>query len=349
LNVSGVLQTEGSTTIVSIESSFGRAQACLTGQPPVLETTVQTFIDSLAGTEALQLHELGFDQARQGFISLQRGLVAAPPVSIEDRTLPVGPTGSVGVRIFRPQEANGDNPVVIYSHGGCWVMGGKQTHDRLVRELAIGSGAAIVFVDYSPAPEAPYPVQNEQTYAVLQYVAENATKLNFDPYRIAVAGDCAGGNITAAVTLLAKQRRGPEIAFQLLFYPVLGEVADGGSYETFKNGPWLTRRAMHRFLDAAFPDPARRREVTAFPLKASIVQLNDLPPALIIVPENDVVRDDGECYVRRLLQAGVSATCIRYSGTIHDFVMLNGLAAAPATRNAISQACTALRTALYGG
>ena len=343
------LQTEGSTTIASSESSPGCAQAPLTGQPPVLETTVQAFLDSLAGTETLAFRELGFDQARKRLARLQGGLVAAPPVSIEDKIFPIGPTGSVGVRIFRPPEANTGDPVVLYLHGGCWVMGGKATHDRLVRELAVGTGATVIFVDYSLAPEARYPVQNEQAYAVLEYVAENAAKLDFDASRIAVAGDCAGGNIAAAVTLLAKQRRGPGIAFQLLFYPVLCDVAEGDSYEAFKDGPWLTRRAMHRFLDAAFPDPARRREVTAFPLQASIVQLNDLPAALVIVPENDVVRDEGECYVRRLVEAGVSATSIRYSGTIHDFVVLNGLAEAPATRSAISQACAALKAALFGG
>jgi acetyl esterase len=322
--------------------------ARLKDQPPVLEAMVQAFLDRLGDVGTLPLHELDFDQAREGLVSLQRGPVAVPPASVEDRTFPVGPTGSVGVRIFRPQEANGCDPILLYLHGGGWVMGGKDTHDRLVRELAVGAGATVVFVDYALAPEARYPVQNEQAYAVLEYIAENATKLNFDASRIAVAGDCAGGNIAAAVTLLAKQRRGPEIVFQLLFYPVLGEVAEGGSYETFKEGPWLTRRAMYRLLDAAFPDAACRREVTAFPRLASVVQLNDLPQALVIVAENDVLRDEGELYVRKLVEAGVSATSTRYSGTIHDFVMLNGLAEAPASRSAISQAAAALRAALYG-
>jgi len=314
----------------------------------VLEAVVQAFLDGLGDVGTLPLQELDFDHAREGLVSLQRGLVAAPPASIEDWTLPVGPTGIVGVRIFRPPEGNGCDPILLYLHGGCWVMGGKDTHDRLVRELAVGAGATVVFVDYTLAPEAGYPVQNEQAYAVLEYIAENASKLNFDASRIAVAGDCAGGNIAAAVTLLAKQRRGPEIVFQLLFYPVLGEVAEGGSYEKFKDGPWLTRRAMYRLLDAAFPDPACRHEITAFPRLASVVQLNDLPEALVIVAENDVVRDEGELYVRKLVQAGVSATSTRYSGTIHDFVMLNSLAEAPASRSAISQACAALRAALYG-
>ena len=334
--------------ITNTQSSCGAGPDPETDQPPVLEATVQAFLDAVAATGTSPLHELSFEQARESLLSLQRSPVTAPPALIEDGAFPVGPTGSVGVRIVRPHGSNGGNPAVLYLHGGCWVMGGRDTHDRLVRELAAGAGVTVIFVDYTLAPEARYPVQNEQAYAVLQYIAQNGPRLNLDASRIAIAGDCAGGNIAAAVTLLAKQRRGPEIVFQLLFYPILGDVADSGSYQTFSNGPWLTRRAMHRFLDGAFSDPALRREITAFPLQASVLQLNDLPETLVIVAENDVVRDEGESYVRKLVQAGVSATSIRYSGTIHDFVVLNGLAEAPATRSAIVHASAALRAALYG-
>jgi len=314
----------------------------------VLEATVQAFLDTVATMGTPSLHELDFEAAREILRSLQCRPVTVPPALIEDRAFPVGPTGSVGVRIVRPHGSNGEDPAVLYLHGGCWMMGGKDTHERLVRELAAGAGATVIFVDYTLAPEARYPVQNEQAYAVLHYIVQNAPKLNLDASRIAIAGDCAGGNIAAAVTLLAKQRRGPEIVFQLLFYPILSDVADSGSYQTFKDGPWLTRRAMSSLLEGLFSDPACRREITAFPLQASSLQLNDLPETLVIVAENDLVRDDGESYVRKLVQAGVSATSVRYGGTIHDFVMLNDLAKAPATRSAIAQASAALRTALYG-
>jgi acetyl esterase/lipase len=331
-----------------IQSSSGGTPEPMTDQPLVVEVTVQAFLDTVATIGTPPLHELDFEPARENLRSLQCRPVTTPPTSIEDRVFPVGPTGSVGVRIVRPHGSNGGDPVILYLHGGGWMMGGKDTHDRLLRELAAGAGATIIFVEYTLAPEARYPVQNEQAYAVLHYIVQNATELNLDPYRIAIAGDCAGGNIAAAVTLLAKQRRGPEIVFQLLFYPILGDVSDTWSYQTFKDGPWLTRRATSGLLDRLFPDPASRREITAFPLQASVLQLNDLPEALVIVAENDVVRDEGESYVRKLVQAGVRATSTCYGGTIHDFVMLNGLAEAPATRGAIAQASAALRVALYG-
>ncbi len=314
---------------------------------PVLDAAVRAFLDGLAASGAPPLHALGFDDARNALARMQAGPVDASSVATEDMTLPVGPTGSVGIRIFRPLDADGSQPILLYLHGGCWVMGGKHTHDRLVRELAAGAQAAIVFVNYTLAPEARYPVQNEQAYAVLKYVSENAAELGLDASRIAVAGDCAGGNIAAALTLLAKRRRGPEIAFQLLFYPIMDEAARNVSYETFGDGPWLTRQAMRGYLDAVIPGATCRAEVTAFPLKASPVQLNDLPEALVIVAENDVVRDEGEAYARRLIEAGVAATCTRYNGTIHDFVLLNALIDTPVTRNAIAQATAALRTALH--
>lgn len=314
------------------------------GRPP-LDAVVQAFLDGLATPP---IHALDFREARDALVGLQAGLVDAPSVAIDDMTLPIGPTGSVGIRIFRPLDGNGCQPIVLYLHGGRWVMGNKFTHDRLARELAAGAQAAIVFVEYTLAPEARYPVQNEQAYATLKYLRENAATLGLDPSRIAVAGDCAGGNIAAAVTMLAKRRRGPEIAFQLLFYPVLDDMARSLSYKTFRDGPWLTGQAMRGYLDAVIPDEARRRaEVTAFPLKGSLVQLNDLPEALIIVAESDLVRDEGEVYARKLIAAGVTATCVRYNGTIHDFVMLNALADTAVTRNAIAQATAALRAALH--
>jgi acetyl esterase len=314
---------------------------------PVLEPAVQAFLGRLATASAPPMHALGFKEARHALAEMQAGPIDAPTVAIEDTMFPVGPTGSVDVRIVRPLDADGCEPIVLYLHGGCWVAGNRHTHDRLMRELAAGAGAAVVFVDYTLAPEARYPVQNEQAYAVMKHLIENAGALGLDGSRIAVAGDCAGGNIAAALTLLAKRRRGPEIVFQLLFYPVMDDLVDSGSYETFKDGPWLTRQAMRRYLDAVVPDAAVRRDVTAFPLKASLVQLNDLPEALVIVAENDVLRDEGEAYARRLIEAGVTVTCTRYNGTIHDFVVLNALADASVTRSAISQAAAALREALY--
>ena len=311
---------------------------------PTLELHTQEFVDSLAG--APPIYTLSPADARSVLAQAQSIPVGKPSAQTEDIALPVGPTGSVPIRVIRPIGATEVLPVVMYFHGGGWVLGDRDTHDRLVREIAVGAQAAVVFVDYARAPEARYPVAIEQAYAATRYVADNAAELGIDPLRLAVAGDSVGGNMAAAVTLIAKQRRGPNIAFQLLFYPVTDSGFDTPSYNQFADGPWLTKRAMEWFWDAYLPDPAVRKQPTATPLNASLDQLASLPEALVIVDENDVLRDEGEAYARKLSDAGVRVISVRYNGTIHDFVMLNALADTPATRGAIAQAVGALRRAL---
>lgn len=322
---------------------------------PVLDAGTQTFLDVLAESGAPPIHTLGVTAARDAMAGVQAGPVFKHPALIDDLTLPVGPTGSVDVRIIRPRPAAGADPaplpVVLYLRGGGWVTGDRHTHDRLLRELAALAQVAVVFVDYTPAPEAHFPVQNEQGYAVLEFIAAHARDLDLDATRLAVAGDGVGGMMAAALTLLAKRRRGPEIAFQLLFYPSAAPVAlvpeERGSYADFAEGPWLTAAAMRYFMDAEFPTGVPD-DATAFPGRAALDQLDDLPPALIITAENDVLRDEGEAYARRLMRAGVAVTATRYIGTIHDFVMLNGLADTPPTRGAMAQAVHSLRDALHG-
>jgi acetyl esterase len=311
---------------------------------PTLELHTQHFIDSLAG--APPIYTLSPADARSVLAQAQSIPVGKPSAQIEDITLPVGPTGSVPIRIIRPVGATEVLPVVMYFHGGGWVLGDRDTHDRLVREIAVGAEAAVVFVDYDRSPEARYPVAIEQAYAATRYVVENGANLRIDPLRLAVAGDSVGGNMAAAVTLMAAQRRGAKIAFQVLFYPVTDSGFGTPSYGQFSDGPWLTKRAMEWFWDAYLPDAAARKQPTATPLNASLDQLAGLPEALVIVDENDVLRDEGEAYARKLSDAGVRVTSIRYNGTIHDFVMLNALADTPATRGAITQAVAALRGAL---
>jgi acetyl esterase len=227
-------------------------------------------------------------------------------------------------------------------------LGDKATHDRLVRELANGAQAAVVFVDYARAPEAKYPVAIEQAYATLLWMAEYGNLINIDPARIAIAGDSVGGNMAAAVTLLAKERQGPKLAYQVLFYPVTDAGMNTPSYRQFgEGGYWLTGAAMHWFWDAYVPVEERLRP-TVSPLRASVEELRGLPPALIIVDENDVLRDEGEAYARKLQMAEVPVTAMRALGTVHDFVMLNALAETPATRGAIAQATAMLRGAFEG-
>jgi len=311
---------------------------------PALEPIAQQFVDSLAGTASI--HTLSPTQARAVLKRVQSIPVGKPPASLNDTLFPVGPTGSVRVRIVRPRDTGDALPVVMHFHGGGWILGDADTHDRLTREIATGVSAAVVFVDYDRSPEAQYPVAIEQAYAATKFVTEHAQQLNVDASRLAVMGDSAGGNMAAAVTLMAKVRRGPKIDLQVLFYPVTDDNFATESYKRFTDGPWLTKAAMEWFWNAYLPDPAKRREVTAAPLKASLDELRDLPDALVIVGENDVLRDEGEAYARKLSNAGVRVTSIRYNETLHDFVLLNPLADTPAVRAAIAQAVCTLKHAL---
>jgi acetyl esterase len=261
----------------------------------------------------------------------------------------VGPQGKVSVRILRPQNGNGEKlPVIMYFHGGGWILGSANTHDRLVREIAVGVHAAVVFVNFTLSPEAQFPTPIEEAYAATKYIAEHGEKMNLDPSHLMVAGDSVGGNMAIAVTLLAKKRHGPKIEFQALLYPVTNADLTSPSYRQYAKGPWLTKAAMKWFWNAYLPDVSARKDPLASPLKASIEELKGLPPALVITDENDVLRDEGEAYAHKLMQAGVHVTSARMLGTFHDFMMLNGLAHTPAARAGVGMTIHYLREALKG-
>ncbi len=303
------------------------------------------FIQVLAAKGGPPIYTLSIAEARKVLDDAQSGPVKKLPAQIEDRTIPGGPTGEISIRIIRPKQGTGKLPVVMYFHGGGWILGNKNTHDRLVREIANGAKAAVVFVNYAPSPEAKYPTAIEQAYTATKYIAEHGKTLNLDSTRLAVAGDSVGGNMAAVVTLLAKERGGPKINHQVLFYPVTDANLDNPSYKEFANDPWLTKPAMEWFWSAYVPDVAERKKPTISPLQAPIDQLKGLPPALVITDENDVLRDEGEAYAHKLSQAGVSVTAMRYLGTIHDFVMLNTIMDTPAARSAIGLANANLQRA----
>jgi acetyl esterase len=315
---------------------------------PVLEPTTQKFIDALSASGGPAIYSLTPAEARDVLSGAQSGEIAKPAVDITDTTFAVGPTGATKVRIIRPQGNTDRLPVIVYFHGAGWVMGDTGTHDRLVRELSVRANAALVFVDYERSPEARYPVAIEQDYAVTKYVAEHSEQLNVDPTRLAIAGDSVGGNMTAVVSLLAQERGGPDISAQVLFYPVTDADFDNGSYTEFANGPWLTKPAMDWFWNQYLPEEIDRTDPKITPIHATADQLSGQAPALVITAENDVLRDEGEAYARKLSQAGVDVTVTRYNGTIHDFVMLNALADTPAAKGAIAQAGQYLHTALHG-
>jgi acetyl esterase len=295
------------------------------------------------------LYELGPDGARKVLDDLQAQPITMPDVDEKWIAVPAG-TGEVRVRIVRPAgTAEEILPVVLYMHGGGWVIGNAGTHDRLVRELAVGANTAVAFVEYDRSPEARYPVAIEQGYAVARFLTANGAKGNLDTSRMAVAGDSVGGNMTAALTIMAKQRGDVNFVHQSLYYPVTDAAQDTGSYREFADGPFLTAKGMAWFWDAYTTDPAQRAEITASPLRASLDDLAGLPPAFVIVDENDVLRDEGEAYARRLTEAGVPTTSLRYNGTLHDFMMLDPVRDTQAARAATAQAIEVLKTALHTG
>jgi acetyl esterase len=312
--------------------------------PMAVEPNTRRFLDGLLKAGGPPIYSLSAADARKVLVKVQRGPIAKPAADLDDRVFPVGPTGQVSVRIVRPKGDISALPALMYFHGGGWILGDCYTHDRLVREIANDANAAVVFVDYVRAPEARYPVAIEQAYAATKYVTEHAKDLNVDVSRLAVAGDSVGGNMATVVAMLAKCRRGPNIGFQIMFYPVTDANFGTASYGMFADGPWLTRDAMKWFWNAYLPDAAGRKESTASPLQASLEQLKGLPPALIITDENDVLRDEGEEYAEKLAIAGVNVTVARYLGTIHDFVLLNEITDTPAPRAAIAQATGILRS-----
>jgi acetyl esterase/lipase len=311
----------------------------------VLEPAAQEF--AAATADPPYLFDLGPAKGREVVDEVQSGPVEAPAADVQDLAVPGGPNGEVAVRIVRPEGATGALPVILYIHGAGWVFGNSHTHDRLIRELAVGAGAAVVFPEYSRSPEARYPVAIEESYAVLRWIGEQGAEHELDGSRIAIAGDSVGGNMTAALTLLAKQRSGPKVAAQVLFYPVTDASFDTGSYHEFATGYFLRRDAMQWFWDQYTTDEAERDEPTASPLRAELDQLAGLPPALVMTAEADVLRDEGEAYADKLRQAGVPVTATRYQGIIHDFVMLNALRGTAAAEAAITQAVSYLGRALH--
>lgn len=313
---------------------------------PVLESEAAAFAEATANPP--YLFELPPAEGRKAVDEVQSGDIVMPVVDEEWVTVEGGPTRSVRVRIVRPAGAEGVLPVVLYIHGAGWVFGNAHTHDRLVRDLAVGAGAAVVFPEYDLSPEVRYPVAIEQNFAVARWVVEEGASKGLDASRMAVAGDSVGGNMSAALTLMAKERGGVPLVLQVLFYPVTDASFDTASYHQFAEGYFLRRDGMQWFWDQYTADEGERAQITASPLRATVEQLRGLPPALVITGEADVLRDEGEAYANKLRQAGVPVTAVRYQGIIHDFVMLDALRSTRAAEAAITLAVGTLREALRG-
>jgi acetyl esterase/lipase len=312
---------------------------------PILEPEAAEFAKA-TDTPPL-LYQLPPAEGRKAVDEVQAGEIDKPAIDEQWITVTGGPTGTVRVRIVKPAGTRGVLPVVFYIHGAGWVFGNAHTHDRLVRELAVGADAAVVFPEYDLSPEAKYPTAIEQNYAAAQWVFTHGAEYELDASRFAVAGDSVGGNMAAVLALMAKDRGDIAIAHQVLLYPVTDADFDTPSYRQFAEHYFLTRDAMKWFWDQYTTDETPRTEIYASPLRATVEQLAGLPPALVITGEADVLRDQGEAYAAKLRQAGVAVTQVRFGGIIHDFMMLNALRSTHAAQAAITLAQHTLRTALH--
>lgn len=310
----------------------------------ILDPIVQKFVDVLEKQGGTPIYKLSPKDARKLLENAQSSPIKTMSADIQDITIPIA-NSMVNLHVYRPQGNKETLPIIIFIHGAGWVMGSQKTHDRLVREIAHGSQAAVVFVEYTLAPEGQYPTAHEQGYAAAQWIYENSKELNLDNSRMAIVGDSVGGLMATAIALMAKERGGPKFIFQALFYPVANANFNTPSYNQFAQGPWLTKPAMEWFWNNYVPNQTDREHRFACPLKASLEQLKDLPPTLIFTNEYDVLRDEGEAYAHKLIHAGVPVAAMRLIGIIHDSMMLNAISQAPAVRAAVALANLMLRDA----
>ncbi|KPY32472.1 Lipase [Pseudomonas syringae pv. primulae] len=329
----------GTLLALSVSSAFAAGDSGV-------EHNTQAFLDALNSGTGKPIEQLSPKDARAVLVGAQSGVkLTLPKADVSEKTIKVDGQ-SISLNIVRPAGVKGTLPVFMFFHGGGWVLGDFQTHERLVRDLVAGSGAVAVFVNYTPSPEAHYPTAINQAYAATRWVAEHGKEINVDGKRLAVAGNSVGGNMAAVVALMAKEKGTPALRYQVLLWPVTDANFNTASYDQYAEGHFLTRNMMKWFWDNYTTDAAQRNEIYASPLRATIEQLKGLPPALVQTASADVLRDEGEAYARKLDQAGVPVTAVRYNGMIHDYGLLNVVSQVPAVRSAMLQASEELKTHL---
>ncbi|AMS16866.1 alpha/beta hydrolase [Pseudomonas chlororaphis] len=324
----------GSLLALSINTAFAEGG---------VEHNTQAFLDALNAGGGKPMEQMTPKEARAVLVGAQAGVkLTLPKADISQKTIDVDGQ-AISLTIVRPAGVKGTLPVFMFFHGGGWVLGDFPTHERLVRDLVVGSGAAAVFVNYTPSPEARYPVAINQAYAATRWVAEHGQEINVDGKRLAVAGNSVGGNMAAVVSLMAKDKGTPAIRFQLLLWPVTDANFETASYNQYAEGHFLSKNMMKWFWDNYTTDARQRNEIYASPLRATSAQLKGLPPALVQTAGADVLRDEGEAYARKLDEAGVTVTSVRYNGMIHDYGLLNVVSQVPAVRSALLQASEELK------
>lgn len=310
---------------------------------PRLSRGTKAFLEALNSAGGPPLETLPPLEAREVLVNAQ----ASVPVDlsgIEESEKTINADGyTIKLNIVRPACVKGQLPVFIFIHGGGWVLGDYPTHKRMVRDLVVLSGMAGVFVNYTPTPDAQYPQAINEIYAATRWVAEHGDEIDVDGKNLAVVGNSVGGNMTAVTALKAKENGGPEIKLHIMMWPVTNAEFDTESFGQFGDKRFLTTPLMKWMWDLYTTDPKQRKEIYASPLQATAEQLRGLPPALIQVAESDILRDQGEAYGRKLDEAGVEVTTVRYNGMIHDFGLLNGLAQEPAVHSLFKHAAAELK------
>ena len=309
-------------------------------------TGIRQFLEALNSSGAKPIEQLSPQDARQVLTDAQNSVhVDLSGIETSEKVIDVEGR-ELKLYIVKPAGAATKLPVFMFFHGGGWVLGDYPTHERLVRDLVVESGAMAVFPEYTRSPEAQYPTAIHQAYAATQWVSEHGGDIGADGRKLAVVGNSVGGNMAAVVSLMAKDKGGPRITFQALLWPVTDANFDTASYRELSEGYFLTRNMMIWFWDNYTQDTAQRRETYASPLQAPTDSLQGLPPALVQTAHSDVLRDEGEAYARKLNQAGVDVIAVRYNGLIHDWGLLNPIATVPEVRTAITQVATELKKRL---
>lgn len=313
---------------------------------PRISRETREFLKVLNSPAPPELEKMSPEDARKVLEGAQAS-VDVDLSGIEESEKTINADGyELKLNVVRPEGSKEKLPVFIFTHGGGWVLGDYPTHKRMVRDLVVLSGYAAVFVNYTRTPEAVYPQQINEIYAATKWVAENGDEINVNGKNMAAVGNSVGGNMTAVLALMAKEKGGPEIKLQILMWPVADADFERQSWKEFGEARFLTAPLMKWMWDMYISDPEKRKEPYASQLQASPEQLKGLPPALIQVAENDILRDEGEAYGRKLDEAGVKVTTIRYDGMIHDFGLLNGLATLPQVRSLFVHAAAELKTYL---
>lgn len=326
--------------------TFGQLRPYAGQDDPQVFTEIRPFLKALNTSNGKPLEQLSPTDARQVLVGAQKS-VQVDYSGIQESEKVIFQNGyKVKVHITKPTGVKPNAPVFIFVHGGGWVLGDYPTHRRLVRDLVVNSGAVAVFPDYTPSPEAKYPVAINEIYAATQWVAEHGKEIGVNGKNLAVVGNSVGGNMSAVVALMAKNNHGPAIKLQVLLWPVTDANFETGSYNEFAEGRFLTKNMMKWFWDNYLPEVEKRKEIYASPLQATVEQLKGLPEALVQTAENDVLRDEGEAYARKLNEAGVKVTLARYNGLIHDYGMLNPISGVTASKVAVLQAALSIKEAL---